>query len=240
MLEAMRKRKALLAEERVAAVAGAEAPDFPGFRVMDDVFLLVARPRHVLLPRGKRRADGVHAGNHALFVGVDLLVNGQADARHDPHVDHRVGRVGQLHADLRHGRTDRPHGKRQHVHRAPLHAAAKKSLERPAHLERIAPVVGRPGVALGQRADEGAVLHARHVPRVTLGVVTARPEILVELGERAARHHLRAEGVVLFLGAIDPVDRVGLEQRRHLVHPLQKVLVPGERLCVGRCRQRVF
>ena len=46
------QREALLAEQRVAAVAGAEAPDLARLRKMHDVLLvLVARPRDVALRR---------------------------------------------------------------------------------------------------------------------------------------------------------------------------------------------
>ena len=82
--------EALLAEQRVAAVAGAVRPDLARLREMDDVLLRVARPGHVLLPRRERRADAVHARHHALDVLVDLAQHRQADARHDPHADDDV------------------------------------------------------------------------------------------------------------------------------------------------------
>ena len=165
MFEAMRRREALLAEQRVAAVARAVRPDLARLREVDDVLLVVARPGHILLPGRERRADAVHAGHDALHVLVDLLEDRQADARHDPHVDDDVGRVGQLHADLRHRRADRPHAERQHVHRPAAHAAVEQLLQLAAHLERVHPVVGRAGGVLRQRADEGAVLDAGDIAR---------------------------------------------------------------------------
>ena len=45
------QRKALFTQQRVAAVSGTERPDFAGFREVDDVLFLVARPRHIRLPR---------------------------------------------------------------------------------------------------------------------------------------------------------------------------------------------
>ena len=74
------------------------------------------------------------------------------------------------------------------------------------------PVVGGTRVALGQRANKDSVLHARHVARVTLGKVAARPQLLVQPGERAPFDHLRAQGVVFLLRTVHPVDRLGLEQ----------------------------
>ena len=58
-------------------------------------------------PGRERRADAVHARHDALVVLVDLREHRQADPRHDPHADDDVGRVGELHADLRHRRADR-------------------------------------------------------------------------------------------------------------------------------------
>ena len=52
------QREALLAQQRVAAVARAERPDLAALREVDDVLVLgVAGPRHVLLAVGQRRAD---------------------------------------------------------------------------------------------------------------------------------------------------------------------------------------
>ena len=50
-----------------------------------------------------------------------------ADARHDPHVDDDVRRIGELDADLRHRRTDRSHAEGQHIHGAATHAPRKRS-----------------------------------------------------------------------------------------------------------------
>src|SRR6185312_3737151 len=57
------QREALLAEERVAAVARAERPDLARLRVVDDVLLLAARPRRALLALLERPAHAVHAGD---------------------------------------------------------------------------------------------------------------------------------------------------------------------------------
>ena len=94
------EREALLAEQRVATVARAIAPDLTGFGKVNDVFFLVGRPRDVLLPLGQWRADGVQARDDALKIAIDELEDFFADARHDAHVDDGVGRVGKLDADL--------------------------------------------------------------------------------------------------------------------------------------------
>ena len=101
--------EALLAEQGVAAVAGAVGPDLAGLGEVDDVLFVVAGPGDVLLAGREGRADGVHAGHDALLVLVDLGEDGSADAGHDAHVDDGVGGVGELDADLRHGRADGAH-----------------------------------------------------------------------------------------------------------------------------------
>ena len=171
------QREALLAEQRVAAVAGAVRPDLARLREMNDVLFLIAGPRHVLLPGLERRAHACACRGRRASSSLSISSKDrQADARHDAHVHHDVGRIGQLHADLRHGRTDRAHAERQHVHGAAAHGAVEQPLELPAHLERVHPVVGGAGGVFRKRADEGAVLDARHIAGVGARVVTAGPE----------------------------------------------------------------
>ena len=79
-------------------------------------------------PGSSGAADGVEAGDHALFVAVDFRVDGGADAGHDAHVDDGVGGVGKLDTDLRHGRADGAHGEGHDVHGAAAHGAAKERL----------------------------------------------------------------------------------------------------------------
>ena len=94
------QREALLAEQGVAAVAGAVGPDFAGLRVVDDVLVvLVAGPGDVFDALGQRHPDRVHAGDE-LAVGAEHVERALAHPGHDPHVRGDVGRVGQLHADL--------------------------------------------------------------------------------------------------------------------------------------------
>ena len=173
--------EALLAEQRVAAVARAVGPDFAGFGEVDDVLVVVAGPGNVFLAGRERRADGVHAGDDALDVLVDFGEDGSADAGHDAHVDDGVGGVGELDADLRHGRADGSHGVRQDVHGAAAHAAAEERLELLAHDVGVFPVVGGAGVVFGERADEGAVFDAGDVVGGGAGVEAAGPEVFVEL-----------------------------------------------------------
>ena len=221
--------EALLAEERVAAVAAAVGPDLAGFGEVDDVLFVVAGPGDILFAGCERCADGVHAGDDALLVLVDLGEDGEADAGHDAHVDDGVGGVGELDADARHGRADGAHAVGQDVHGASLHAAAEELLELAAHDVGVFPVVGGAGVVLGERADEGAVFDAGDVAGAGAGEEAAGPELLVEFGEGASLDELVAEEVVLGLGAVDPVDVIGLGEVGHLFDPADEVLVGGRR-----------
>src|SRR5205823_14579884 len=45
------QRETLLTKQGIAAISGAVRPDFSRLGKMDDVFLVVARPRYIALPR---------------------------------------------------------------------------------------------------------------------------------------------------------------------------------------------
>ncbi len=229
------QRETLFAEQRVAAVARAVGPDLARLGKVHDVFFAIAGPRHVLLPLRKRRPDRVHTRHDAFFVLIDLLKHRQADSGHNAHVDDHVGRVGQLHAELRQRRPHRTHAEGQHIHRAPCHAALEERLQLFTHLKRIFPIIRRARRFPGQRTDKRAVFDARHVGRVGPRVITTGPKLIVEFLKRATLHHLRAQRVVFLLRAVDPVNRRRLGEFRHLGDPLEQVGVFAERLR-GRAR----
>ena len=104
-----------------------------------------------LLSRRERRADRVHARHDALEVVVDHVEDRPPDAGHDPHVDDDVRRVGELHADLRHGRADRTHAEGEDVHRPAAHAAVEQPLQR-----LRASRTGRPSCWSGRRLPSRA------------------------------------------------------------------------------------
>jgi hypothetical protein len=217
--------EALLAEEGVAAVAATIAPDLACLGEVDDVLLVVAGPGDVLLAGCEGCADGVHAGDDTLDVLVDLGEDGRADAGHDAHVDYGVGGVGELDADLRHGRADGAHAEGKDVHGSPAHAAAEELLELAPHDEGVFPVVGGAGVVFGQGADEGAVFDPGDIVGRGAGVEATWPQLLVQPGEGACLDEPVAEVVVLGLGAVDPVDRGWLAQVCHLFYPADQMLV---------------
>ena len=167
------QRVALLAQQGVAAIARAIGPDLAAFGVVDDVLGLVAGPGHVLLTGRQRRAEGVDGGDEEAVI-ADGLQRGLAHARHHPHGDGHIGAVGDLDAQRGDLRAQRPHAERHHIQGAAAHRALEQGLQRFAHLGRIGPVVGRAGVDLLLRADEGAALHARHVLGIGGGVEGVR------------------------------------------------------------------
>lgn len=79
---------------------------------MGDVFLVIAGPGDIGFTCGKGRADGVEAfdvlampvaflRNRSGDFILDSLQNFRAHVRHDAHVHHHIGAVGDFHADLR-------------------------------------------------------------------------------------------------------------------------------------------
>mmetsp|Transcript_878 Transcript_878/g.2015 ORF Transcript_878/g.2015 Transcript_878/m.2015 type:complete len:634 (+) Transcript_878:965-2866(+) len=216
------QREALLAQQRIAAVARAIAPDLARLGVMDDVFGRVAGPAHVGLTRLQRRAHGVHAG-HEVAVGAQQLDDGTAHARHRAHVDGHIRAVAELHADVGDRRAQRAHAERHHIQRAAAHAALEQrlvtGLQQLAHFRRGRPVVRGAGVFLALRADEGAVLDPGDVARVRVGEVAAGAQRRVEFLEGTGRDQLVAEALVLVGAAVTPVDVGGLGEGGNLGHP---------------------
>ena len=218
------QRKAFLAQQRVAAVAGTIRPDLARLRVMDDVFGVIARPLDVFFACLQGRADGVNA-RHEFSIHAQHIKHRLAHARHDFHVDGDIGAVRQLDADVRNRRAQRAHAERDHVHGAAGHAAVKQGLQRGAHLGRGHPVVGRAGVVFFGRADVGAVFHPRHVARVAQREKAVRPLGFVQFFERAGVHQLLAQALVFSVAAVTPIHGVGLAQGDHVCHP-------GDQFCI--------
>ncbi|CUK23122.1 Uncharacterised protein [Achromobacter sp. 2789STDY5608615] len=218
------QREALLAEQRIAAVARTEAPDLAALGEVDDVLGGVAGPGHVGLAGGQRLADRVHA-RHEVAVGAQHVVDLLAHARHDAHVDRDIRAVGQLDADVGDVRTQRPHRERHHVQRAAAHGAVEQAVERRAHLGRVGPVVGRTGVLGTVGADEGAVFDARHVRRVGTGQEGIGPLGRVEPAHGAGLDHQFAQAIVFFLRTVAPFDAIRFGQRHHTGDPVDQAAV---------------
>lgn len=109
----------------------------------------------------------------AVVGRVQFVQHVGAHPGHDPHRAHHVRRVGELHADFRIRRVQRPHAERYHVHGAAGHATRKPIGDRtvcvlqrhpvahltfdsvPGHVDRVPPV---------GRAYERPTLYPSHVP----------------------------------------------------------------------------
>ena len=112
-------------------------------------------------------------------VLAELLPGHLAHARHDPHAQGDVDRVGHLHADAGQGRTGRSHDERDNVQGPAVHAPVEQPAEQVVSLPGRHPVVGSAGEVFAVRADVRAVLGARHVVGVAAVQVTAGQLVLV-------------------------------------------------------------
>ena len=109
--------KAFFAQQSVATVARAIAPDFTCFWVVNNVFGGVARPFHIGLSSGQRRAHGVHA-RHKSAISAQHVVHGFAHAGHDALVHGHIGAVRQLNANVGNWTAQWAHRKWHHIHGA--------------------------------------------------------------------------------------------------------------------------
>jgi hypothetical protein len=202
------ERMALLAQERIAAVARAEALDLERLGKMHDEPAI-----RVELP------DRVQALHEVAFAR-DAPQGSVAHSRHELHVGCDISAVGDLDAAARVGRVEGTHAVRDHVHRAPAHAALEKRVELASRLGRRHPVVVRARVFLPFRTDEGQVLDARDVRGIRAVQVTAGKTVGIELQEIARAQHLADQLAVLPVGTVAPVDLVGTGTRGDFENPV--------------------
>ena len=147
------QRVALLAQQRVAAVAGPVAPDLPGLREVRDVLGLAARPRHVGLAGLQWRADRVQRLDEESVV-AEFGQRGLTHPGHGAHGHHDVLRIGDLHSEFGVLCTEWAHAERHDVHGAAAHTTPVQLGHGGAHLGGSHPVIGRAGVDLALGTDE--------------------------------------------------------------------------------------
>ena len=215
---------ALLAEQGVAAVARAVGPDLAGLGVVDDPLVVVAGPGNIGLAGAQRRAQRVN-GRHEEAVLSHHVQSALAHAGHDPHRDGDIGAVGDLNTQGADRRAERAHAERDDVHRPAAHAAVEQIAESLTHLDRIGPVVGRAGVGLVLRADEGAALDPGDVARIRGGIEAVGALFGVQPRQGAGLAQLRGQGLPLGVGAVAPVDPVGLGEGGDILDPRNKTRV---------------
>ena len=209
------QRVTLLAEQRVTAVARAEAHDRELLGEVHD-----EAARRVELARRVQPFD-------ERLVLLDAFERRFADPRHEIHVRDDVGAVGDLDAAARVRRVDRPHAIRDHVHRAAAHAAREARLHEGLGLGRRLPIVVRAGVGGVLRADVGQVLDACDVLRMRSMQVAARVGALIQLEQRAVVEHFIEQLAILLVGAVAPVNPIGASQLGYLSYPVAEALEAG-------------
>ena len=209
------QREALLAEQGVAAVAGAVGDDFIGFGEVRDVLLLDGgrRPRNIRDAFRKREADGVDAF-HEGGARFDLVDDLEADARHDLHGFDNVRRVGDFNTILGDGGVDGAHGEGDDIERTADHAALEEFIELGLHFGGGLPMVRRAGVLFLFGADVCALFNAGDIGLVRTGEVGVGG--FVEFDESAGLDHQIGDFVVHPFRAVEEDDFV----RRAEVDPV--------------------
>ena len=157
----------------------------------------------------------------------------------DAHARRDVGRVGELHADVRDRRAERTHRERHDVQRAAAHRARVEAQHLGAHLGGVAPVVRRAGVDLVLAADERAVLDAGDVAGVAAGVEAVRSLGRVERRERARLDEAAAQR--RRTRPSEPSHQwtwLGLEDRGPVLDPVDQLAIGGRRSALVRDRAR--
>src|SRR5207247_4751232 len=113
-----------LAQQRIAPVARAVGPNFPGLWEMANVLVIrIARPGRILLVGREWSADRVQpADEFSIAQGIE---HRSAYPGHDVHVGHNVRRVRNLDANFRDVRSDRLRAVRDDVHSPALTRAGE-------------------------------------------------------------------------------------------------------------------
>jgi hypothetical protein len=202
------ERKALLAQEGVAAVAGADAPD-----------LALLREVHDEAAVGRQVAERVQSG-HEVLGAAELVERGLPHACHQAHVRDHVGAVGDLDAHAAEGRPERAHHVRHDVERPALHRPVEEREHPLARFIGRHPVVGGPRALAGAAGDERQVLGARDVGRVAAVQVGPGSLLRVQPLQRSVRQHHVHEAGVLRIPAVAPDHAVRAQRPLHLSDPL--------------------
>ena len=211
------QRVALLAEQRIAAVARTVRLDREFLGKMHDE----APVRIELADRMQALHEGVcplaESGALGAFA-LEARKRSVAHARHDAHICDDVRTVGDLDTAARERRIDRAHAIGHDIQRAALHATGERIHLR-MRVGRRKPVIVRAGIVLVLRADESQMLDPRHIGRMGAVQITVRMCARIEFDQIAAVEHQLDQRIVLRFTAVAPVDLVGLGEARGRFYP---------------------
>ena len=145
------KRKALLAQEHVSAVARSDRPDRVILREMANEALL-----------GIKLAFGMQALHEIRRIAKHIHGN-LPHSRHNSHIQNNINAVGYFNADLAEFRESGTHDIRNHVHRSALHAALKEGSELCVSRALLHPVVRRSCVFLFGCTNKCKMFHSCNI-----------------------------------------------------------------------------
>ena len=213
------QRVALLAQQGVAAISGAVAPDGPLLGEVDDVFDVVAWPGDVLDAGRQGHADGVQRGHEVRLEFLHGLHHLGAHPCHDLHGNRDIGRVRDLDPELRVRGVHVPHAEGDDIHGPSHHAAVVQLGHDGLHLLGVHPVVGGAGIVLVHRTDECGVLDAGDVVRIGARIDGAWLLARIQPDDRTGLDEPFYKTLVFLIGAVEEVNRAGPGQRGDLLHP---------------------
>ena len=150
-----------LAQQNVAAVVGGGGDDGVVLREMGDVAVLGIQVQHAMQAAVE------------ILARTQMLISHLPHARHDSHAQHHIDGVRQLDADFVERRAGRPHQVGNDIERAAAHGAGAEAFELAVHFRRRHPIIGRPRLLGGFRAEKRAVLAARHIQRIGAVIIAA-------------------------------------------------------------------
>ena len=187
---------AFFAEQRVAPVAGAEAPDGVVDGEVADKAALGIAVADAVETFGE---VGLGFGVNSVASNVGELSPGDfAHTGHDSHADGDVDGVGNLHADAGQGRANGAHDEGNDIHRAAGHAAIEEAAELGIGGLGFHPIVGGSGPVLAGGADERELFAAGDIVGVAAMEVAVGELLLVESDKRALTDAAGDERFFLF------------------------------------------
>ena len=168
-------------------------------------------------------------------VARDPLERRAAHARHEAHVQHDIGAVGDLNAAAREWRVDRAHAVGHHIQRAALHAAGEQGIHLRVSLLRCYPMVVGTCVFLIRRANEGEMFNPSHVRGMRARQHAVGKALRIERQQLLVRNQLTLQGFEFRLAAVAPMDFRRLREFGDFIDPGRDVMIHRGEGYVLRC-----